>query len=129
MSLDITLAETTRTSIMDDFALEMTGEDVAKLEEVSDVIPAGTRINVTFLGNEDLAMRLTAARAVKRLGFVPVPHISARRLTGQAELEEFLIGRQADGTAENVGDPTVPAGPYPDALTVIQAGLHFRNEL
>lgn len=116
-----------RASMLEDFSLEMTGKDVPRLEEACDLIPQGTRINVTFLGNEDLAMRLDAARAVKRLGFVPVPHISARRLPSQAALDEFLAGLRADGTGENVfvvgGDPASPHGPYADALAVIRSGL------
>ncbi|MGW1797912.1 methylenetetrahydrofolate reductase [Streptomyces sp. NPDC001984] len=105
----------------------MTGKDVPKLEEARDGIPQGTRVNVTFLGHEDLQTRLAAARAVKRLGFVPVPHISARRLPSRADLERFLSGLEADGTGENVfvvgGDPARPEGPYEDALAVIRTGL------
>ena len=76
--------------LLEDFSLEMTGKDVDELERARAGIPPGTRINVTFLGTEDLRMRLDAARAVKRLGFTPVPHISARRLASRAGLEEFL---------------------------------------
>ncbi|WP_051800786.1 methylenetetrahydrofolate reductase [Streptomyces sp. NRRL F-525] len=115
------------TSLLEGFSLEMTGKDVPKLEEARDSIPQGTRINVTFLGNENLAMRLEASRAVKRLGFVPVPHISARRLGSQGEFEEFLAALRADGTGANVftvgGDPTHPEGPYEDALALIETGL------
>ncbi len=115
------------TGLLDDFSLEMTGKDVSRLEEASDGIPPGTRINITFLAGEDLATRLTAARAVRRLGFVPVPHISARRLPSRAALQEFLSGLAADGTAENVflvgGDPARPEGPYADALALLRTGL------
>ncbi|MEY9989185.1 5,10-methylenetetrahydrofolate reductase [Streptomyces sp. V4I8] len=79
------------------------------------------------VGNEDLPMRLEAARAVKRSGFVPVPHLSARRLQSRAELEEFLAALREDGLSEHVfvisGDPNRPHGPYEDALTVIRSGL------
>jgi methylenetetrahydrofolate reductase (NADH) len=122
-----TLPDTAVALLLEDFSLEMTGKDVPKLEEARDTIPRGTRIHVTFLGNEDLRMRVRAARAVKRLGFVPVPHISARRLRSQAMLEEFLAALQADGTGENVfvvgGDPASPHGPYEDSFTVIRSGL------
>ncbi|MCT9082953.1 methylenetetrahydrofolate reductase [Streptomyces fulvoviolaceus] len=115
------------TALLEDFSLEMTGKDVLKLEEARDAIPQGTRINVTFLGNEDLRMRLDAARAVKRLGFVPVPHISARRLGSRGDFERFLAGLHADGTSENVfvvgGDPPHPEGPYADSLSLIDTGL------
>lgn len=58
-------------ALLEDFSLEMTGKDVPGLEEARDRIPAGTRINVTFLGNEDPGMRLAAAGAVRRFGFTP----------------------------------------------------------
>ncbi|MFE2427921.1 methylenetetrahydrofolate reductase [Streptomyces sp. NPDC059373] len=115
------------TDLLDDFSLEITGKDVAELQKARATIPPGTRINVTFLGNEDLRLRLEAAREVKRLGFVPVPHIAARRLPSLAALEEFLAALQADGTADSVfvvgGDPATPHGPYQDSLGVIRSGL------
>lgn len=113
--------------LLEDFSLEITGKDVSKLEEARAHIPPGTRINVTFLGNEDLALRLAAARAVRRLGYLPVPHISARRLCSQAELEEFLAALRSDDTVDNVfvvgGDPTASHGPYEDSLALISSGL------
>ncbi|BBA96337.1 putative methylenetetrahydrofolate reductase [Actinacidiphila reveromycinica] len=115
------------TSLLEDFSLEMTGKDVSKLEDAAELIPPGTRINVTFLGNEDLRMRLEAARAVKRLGFRPVPHISARRLGSRADFERFLTGLRDDATGAEVfavgGDPARPEGPYADSLALIESGL------
>ena len=114
-------------ALIDDFSLEMTGKDIPGLEEARDAIPAGTKINVTFLGNEDLDMRVAASKAVKDLGFTPVPHISARRLASQAQLEEFLGRLQEVGATEHVfcvgGDPATPEGPYPDSLSVIRTGI------
>lgn len=113
--------------LVDQFSLEMTGKDVPGLREAAHAIPQGTKINVTFLGNEDLEMRVAAAKAVKELGFVPVPHISARRLQSQAQLEEFLARLQEVGATEHVfavgGDPAEPEGPYPDSLSVIRSGI------
>ncbi|HXF01570.1 MAG TPA: methylenetetrahydrofolate reductase, partial [Arthrobacter sp.] len=96
-------------ALLDDFSLEMTGKDVPALEDAAGAIPPGTSINVTFLGNEDLPMRVSAAAAVKRHGFAPVPHVSARRLASQAELEDFLQALSADAAPQDVfvvgGDP------------------------
>ena len=117
-------------TLLDDFSLEMTGKDVPALEDAAGTIPAGTRINVTFLGNEDLPTRVAAAAAVKRHGFLPVPHVSARRLASRAELEDFLQALSADAAPEDVfvvgGDPAEPMGPYPDSLEVIRSGLLAR---
>jgi len=113
--------------LVEDFSLEMTGKDIAGLHEAAGSIPPGTKINVTFLGNEDVDMRVAAAKAVKDLGFTPVPHISARRLQSQTQLEEFLGRLQDVGASEHVfavgGDPADPEGPYPDALSIIRTGL------
>ena len=110
----------TGTQLVDDFSLEMTGKDVEKLREAAHAIPQGTRINVTFLGNENLPMRVEAAKSVRELGFVPVPHISARRLKSQAELEEFLGELQQAGASEHVfvvgGDPQEPEGDAPGGV-------------
>lgn len=122
-----TAAEGSVNSLLENFSLEMTGKDVPALEEAAPFIPPGTRISVTFLGNEDLQMRIKAAAAVKRLGFVPVPHISARRLASQAELEEFLEALATEASPGNVfvvgGDPAQPMGPYEDSLSLIRTGL------
>ena len=109
------------------YSLEMTGKDVPGLMEAKDSIPAGTKINVTFLGNEDLEMRVSAAKAVREFGFVPVPHISARRLSSRGQLEEFLSRLQDVGATDSVfvvgGDPATPEGPYEDSYDVIRTGL------
>src|SRR5690606_14539221 len=106
-------------------SLEMTGKDkdIAALAEAAPFLAPGTRINVTYLGNEDLPMRVAASKAVLSHGFVPVPHISARRIHDEAELVEFLAALKDANAIENVfsvgGDPNPPFGPYPDSLSLI----------
>src|SRR5699024_6852984 len=117
----------TRTHLVDDFSLEMTGKDVDKLREAAHAIPQGTAINITFRGNEDLSMRVGAAPVVLEECFVPVPHISARRVKSRAELREFLDELKRLGASEHVfiigGDPKVTEGPVPDSLSVNESGL------
>ena len=118
-------------TLLSDHSLEMTGKDVPHLLDARGTIPLGTRINVTFLENEDLPARLEAARTVRESGFVPVPHVSARRLTSLGMLEEYLGALQAVNASDQVfavgGDPATPHGPYPDALSIIQSGLLQRH--
>ncbi|WP_306214082.1 methylenetetrahydrofolate reductase [Actinoplanes sp. RD1] len=113
--------------MLEDFSLEMTGRDVGELAAARPSIPAGTRISVTFLGSEDAETRRAAARAVAGNGFVPVPHVSARRLTSRAALQDLLAGFRDDGTGTEIvavgGDPVTPAGPFPDSLSLIESGL------
>ncbi|MEV5072752.1 methylenetetrahydrofolate reductase [Microbacterium sp. LMI12-1-1.1] len=110
-----------------DYSLEMTGKDVEELRAARETIPDGTRINVTFLGNEDLEMRVAAARAVRESGFMPVPHIAARRIPSRAHLAEFLSRLHDVGAAQEVfvvgGDPASAEGPFEDAQSIIDSGL------
>jgi methylenetetrahydrofolate reductase (NADPH) len=122
-----TTSSVTGATLLRDYSLEMTGKDTAKLGRARGPIPAGTRINVTYLGNEEPRMRLDAAQAVKEHGFVPVPHLSARRLVSRDELAEFLAALRERGAQEQVfavgGDPSQPHGPYADSLQIIESGL------
>lgn len=114
-------------NLIRDYSLEMTGKDVAGLVEAKELIPLGTKVNITYLGNESFQMRVAAAAAVKAMGFVPVPHIAARRVQSQGQLEEFLGALQQVGATDHIfavgGDPTDPEGPYDSALALIQTGL------
>jgi methylenetetrahydrofolate reductase (NADPH) len=113
--------------LLNDFSLEMTAKDIDKLDEAAAAIPPGTHISVTFLPGEDFSARVNAAKAVKRLGFLPVPHLSARRIKSQAELEQILDAVANDIQTDHVfvvaGDPPKPEGPYEDALAIINSGL------
>ncbi|MGP9838470.1 methylenetetrahydrofolate reductase [Arthrobacter sp. 179] len=108
------------------FSLEMTGKDRRSLAEAARSLPPRTRVNVTFLGNEETGLRVAAAADVRTAGLEPVPHISARRLVSGAELDEFLdlLVGQAQVTDVFVvgGDPVEPLGPFPDALSLITSG-------
>lgn len=114
-------------ALMRDFSLEMTGKDVDALREAAPAIPQGTRVNVTFLGNEDLQMRVAAARTVKELGFIPVPHISARRIQSETELHRFLDELAAVDAVRHLfavgGDPAEPMGPFSSALEMLESEL------
>jgi methylenetetrahydrofolate reductase (NADPH) len=113
--------------LLSNYSIEMTAKDVANLEQAADVIPQGTKIPVTFLPGETFEMRIAAAKRVRELGFLPIPHISARRLSSQQELEGFLAGLQREVGTDHAfvvaGDPPQPMGPYEDALSIIRSGL------
>src|SRR6267142_2849478 len=83
-------------ALLNNYSLEMTAKDVPHLEEAADIIPQGTKIPVTFLPGETFEMRIAAARRVRDLGFLPIPHISARRLQSREELESFLDSLQRE---------------------------------
>jgi methylenetetrahydrofolate reductase (NADPH) len=116
--------------VLDNFSIEITAKDVEQLDEASRFLPANTVVSITFLPGETFAGRVDAAVRVAALGFKPVPHLSARRLTSAGELEGFLDALAGRIALKHVfvvaGDLPKPLGPYDDALAIIQSGLFER---
>jgi methylenetetrahydrofolate reductase (NADPH) len=111
--------------MIEEFSFETVTRRVGELAAVRDLLPAGTRVAIPHLDGDDLWSLADAAHAVRELGFVPVPHLAARRLesaAGLAALREatdqlFVVG----------GDPALARGPFPDALALIRSGLLVRH--
>jgi len=114
-------------ALLADFSLGVASKETGELAGTRSLIPPGTRVHVGFVDSEDMAMRVSTARAVRQSGFVPVPVIAARRLRSEAMLREYLAWLLASGASGSVlvvaGDPAQPRGPYPDAISVIGSGV------
>ena len=105
----------------------MTTKELSELGPARAVIPAGTSVQLSFPDGADPAERVSTARAIKEAGFTPMPIIAARRFRSQQMLGQYLAALRAVSASESVlvvaGDPAQPQGPYPDAASVIGAGL------
>ncbi|MBJ7437793.1 MAG: methylenetetrahydrofolate reductase [Sphingopyxis sp.] len=127
MTLAVARQAAPELNLVRSFSLEMTAKDVESLDDAAPLIPPGTPISVTYLPGEEMPARVAAAKAVKALGFVPVPHISARRVLSREDLMAFLNALRDEVGIERAfviaGDPPSPMGPYEDALAVIRSGL------
>lgn len=112
--------------ITDGFSLEVTARDVGSLQQAAPRITPATPIAVTFLPGEELEARVAAARAVRSLGFEPMPHFSARRLRSADEFNSYLQRVVTESGVKRcfviAGDTPVPAGPFPDSSTLIATG-------
>ena len=113
--------------ITDGYSLEMTAKDIASLREAAPSIPADTPIAVTFLPGEDAQARIEATCAVRELGFEPMPHFSARRITSAVEFEHYLYAVVARAGVRRcfvvAGDPAEPQGPYSESMALIGSGV------
>nr|WP_035971085.1 methylenetetrahydrofolate reductase [Bradyrhizobium sp. WSM3983] len=109
------------------YSLEITSGDVHRLQAARKAIASGTPVSITFLPGDEVDNLARTAGAVRRLGYVPIPHISARRITSHRELFRFLSDLKDEAAVERVfviaGDPPRPLGPYGDALAIINTGL------
>lgn len=113
------------------YALEITGKDIDQITRAQSVIPPGSQIKIAFLGNETHDQRLNAARLIRAAGFEPMPIISSRRLTSEADADAIIGGYQAAAHPKQMfivgGDPATPAGPFQDSMALMQSGLLQRH--
>lgn len=113
--------------ITEGYSIEITARDVESLRKTAEKLPAETPVAVTFLPGETLDARVAAARAVRELGFEPMPHFSARRIQSQNELKTMLERMTGEAAVKRcfviAGDPSKAAGPYSESSTLIETGL------
>lgn len=116
--------------LLQNWSIEVPPKDVGQLERAVDLIPVGTKITIPYLPGDADESRISAARRIRELGYIPIPHISARRLNSATEFENFLEGLRSQAAIDHIfvvaGDPSKPLGPYADALAIIQTGLLAR---
>ncbi len=120
----------TAAELLNGYSLEVTSRDLERLDAAHPGIAPGTAISIAFLSGDKAEQTAQAAVAIRRLGFIPVPHIPARRMESTEALARVLgslrDAAQVDRVLVIAGDLSRPLGPYEDALAVIRSGLLAR---
>jgi methylenetetrahydrofolate reductase (NADPH) len=116
--------------ITDAYSLEVSAKDIPALTAAAPRILPGSTISIPYLPGQDDDARVAAARAVRALGLVPMPHLSARRIASLAELDSFVQRAVAEAGVERcfviAGDPSTPLGPFADSSSLIETGVFER---
>jgi methylenetetrahydrofolate reductase (NADPH) len=91
-------------------------------ERVIAHVPRDLTVTVTASPPKGLESTLALTERLQGAGYATVPHLSARLLRSEGELKE-IIDRLARAQVADVfivgGDVDEPAGPFPDALSVL----------
>jgi methylenetetrahydrofolate reductase (NADPH) len=107
------------------FSLEATRPDAEEVAKLAAIVPAGTRVYVSAVPTVGPAELIAIAANLRKAGLEPVAHIAARRLPGADVLHGLLTGLRGEADVRRllvIGGDVEPAGPFPDALAVIQKG-------
>jgi methylenetetrahydrofolate reductase (NADPH) len=118
-------------SLTDGFTLEVTPRELRKNPRLcAEALPAGTRVYTTFLPNTPFSDTVEAASNLVEQGMRPVPHIAARNLADEHDLDE-LVGRLTDvGVRELLviaGSLSSPRGHVTESLQVLRSGVLERH--
>ncbi|MDH7639286.1 methylenetetrahydrofolate reductase [Sphingomonas oryzagri] len=122
---------TTLSALLQDYSIEATAKDAAASAILPPAMPRPAQVFVPYLHEESDEMRIAACTRIRDAGLEPVPHISARRVAGIAELDRLLGAlrerAQVDSLFLIAGDIAHVDGPFEDSLSVIRSGLIERH--
>jgi methylenetetrahydrofolate reductase (NADH) len=108
-------------------SLESSTRNLAEIDGYAGLMPAGTDVFTPWLPGAPYHHLVAMARHLRRAGFNPVPHISARRLPDAAAARDFFGRLRGEAGVERVlavaGDSQAAAGPYDSSLALIESGL------
>ena len=108
-----------------DFSIEATRPCASEITQLGEVLAPGTSVYVTAIPKAAPDETVGAAVALRRAGLEPVVHIAARRLASADALQDVmrrLTGEAGVTRLLVIGGDVYAAGPYADALGVIQKG-------
>jgi methylenetetrahydrofolate reductase (NADPH) len=114
-----------------DASIEVSPRDPLTGERLRELLAPGTTVFVNHPASVTYHDSVAACVRLRRAGFVPVPHIAARRLTSFPQASDFLRrAREEAGVGSLLvvaGDPDRPAGPFRDSLDLLASGVIERH--
>lgn len=118
-------------SIIDGYSLEVVAKAIPALIAAACGIVPGSTVFIPYLPGETDEARLAAATAVRGLGFEPMLHLSARRISSLGAFESFVKRAVAEANVERclvvAGDPPIANGPFCDSSSLIDTGIFERS--
>ncbi len=110
---------------------ETTPRQADRIVDFAELLPRGSRVNVTFLVGSDFEETIRTARRLKPDGMVPVPHLAARLIRGPRVLDEMLARLQGEVGVDEVlviaGGCKLPAGEFDNSMQLLESGLLERH--
>lgn len=109
------------------YSIEIASHDERSAAIAVETLPSGAETFIASLPKTLPDEVVGAARRLHRGGLSPVPHIAARNLRSERELDGLLERLAAEAGVDRAllvgGDRNEPAGPYVDSLQVLNSGL------
>jgi methylenetetrahydrofolate reductase (NADPH) len=108
-------------------SIEISPRDDPVRDRLGELLAPGTTVFVNHPRSVTHHDIVAACVKLRRAGFIPMPHVAARRLASFTQARDFL--RRAAGEAGVTsalligGDPAHPVGPFRDSLDLLTTGL------
>lgn len=118
-------------ALVEGASLEISAHDAADIAECAGYLDPGTEVFISQPMGQPYHGAVALAARLRRAGFRPVPHVTARALASLSALEDYLARATGEAGVEHVlvigGDRDRPAGPFDSSLAVLCTGALQRH--
>ncbi|HEY6440358.1 MAG TPA: hypothetical protein VIY55_10080 [Acetobacteraceae bacterium] len=117
-------------ALIGDCSIELSPRDELAGEPLRKLLTAGTTVFVNHPASVTHHDIVAACARLRCAGFVPVPHVAARRLASFTQASDFLqraVGEAAVDRILLIGGDDSPVGPFRAALDLLATGVVERH--
>jgi methylenetetrahydrofolate reductase (NADPH) len=108
-------------------SIEISPREAMTEQALNELLDPGATVFVNHPASVTHHDIVAACARLRRAGFVPVPHVAARRLASFTQARDFLQRAAADAGISSAliigGDPDRPMGPFRDSLDLLTTGV------
>lgn len=112
-------------------SIEASPAQVLGPTNLAGLFPQGVRVYLTDTGAASQGRLVDAARHLRDLGYEPVPHLAARRISSRPEFEEQVKRLAGEAGVSDVlvvgGGVDRPAGPFASSMDMLSTGIFDRH--
>ena len=114
-------------NFLNEFSIEVTPRAVAKIENLSDLIPSGTLIYIAHIEGTQIDEMVETAKKINDQGFCAMPHFPARIIKDKNVLEDWISRYKNEANVSNAlliaGGANKPYGEYDSSIQLIESEL------
>jgi methylenetetrahydrofolate reductase (NADPH) len=116
---------------MSGFSIEITPRELDSVGAIEDLLPEGTAVFITWLPNAGFEGTIAAARRIADAGLMPVPHLAARAVKSEQQIDEVIGAVVEQAGVHRVlaiaGSVKEVAGPFPATIDLLRTGVLQRH--
>ena len=109
------------------FSIEVTPRAIAKIENLSELIPSGTLFYIAHIEGTPIEDMVQTAKRINEQGYPAMPHFPARIIKDKDTLKDWISRYQNEANVENAlllaGGANKPYGDYDSSIHLIESEL------
>ena len=114
-------------NFLNNFSIEVTPRAVAKIENLSELIPSGTPVYIAHIEGTPIEEMVKTAKKINQQGYATMPHFPARIIKDKKTLKDWISKYQNEANVKSAlllgGGINKPYGEYDSSIQLIESEL------